>query len=170
MSHWNKNKNEAKGTMKGNTVWWKNHKEVHLGLRLIGRACDCSLMLFSLLEPGGHLPLTVLCGHQSHMPTVQAWPPSPIKASSTQLCWSTKEVSQYSSSCSGNWSPQCIVQWCLLSRHNKAIFTFSRLLVKTRMPPKMKTEQHPSLGLTGLCYLRAGLSREQVILSWPIIL
>lgn len=133
MSRWNKNKNKAKDVMKANTVWGKrqNHKEVHLRLRLIGRARDCFLMLFSLLKSGRHLPLTVLCGHQPHMPTVQACPSSPVKLSSTQLCWSSKGGFQsvlplalgtdlLSVTYSAAWFQDTTT---------KAIFTFSRLLV-----------------------------------------
>lgn len=122
MSHWNKIKNKAKDVMKGNTVWgkkWENHKEVHVRLRLIGRARDCFHRLFSLLESGRHLPLTVLCGHQSHMPTVQACPSSPIRVCSTQLCWSTKGGFQSVLPLALGTSPLSVTpKCCLVSRQN----------------------------------------------------
>lgn len=50
----------AKDIMKGDTMWgkrWANHKEVHPRQRLIGRACNCFLMLFSCWSLVNTFPL-----------------------------------------------------------------------------------------------------------------
>ena len=149
-------KNKAKDVMKGNTVWekrWENHKEVHLRLRLIGRAHDCFLMLFSLLISGRHLP-----------PSSTMWPSVPHAHSPGLSIFSHEGIQhpallehyrrfiECSSSCSGNWSPQCTIQYCFVSRHNNwSCFHLFKTtdFVKTCMPTKMQTGQCPPLGLTG---------------------